>query len=53
MQLFFYIIPQDIIDEYNLTEIVHNGKLYMNIWKGMYGLTQSGIISYDIFKKHL
>ena len=27
-----------IIDEYNLTEISHNGKVYIEIRKGVYGL---------------
>ena len=53
MQLTFYIIPQDIINEYNLTKIASNGKVYINTQKGMHGLTQYGRIAHYIFKKHL
>ena len=53
MQLNFDIIPQDIIDEYNLIEIVHNVKVYIYIRKGVYGIPQNGSISHDILKKHL
>ena len=44
MKLPFDIIPQEIINEYNLNVIAHNGKIYIGIWKGMYGLQQSGRI---------
>ena len=38
------IIPQEIIDAYNLTEIVNNqGWIYMRIKKGMHGLKQAWI----------
>ena len=49
----FGIVPQDIVDEYNLTEISHNGKGYIYIQEGMYGLTQAGRIAHDRFKKRL
>ena len=52
IQLTFDIIPQDIIYEYNLTDISHNGKVYIHIINGMYGLPQSGIIAHDRFKNH-
>ena len=50
MKLTFDTTPQYIIDEYNLTNISHNGKDYIKIWKGMYGLPQSGIIAHEILK---
>ena len=53
MKLPFDIIPQDIIDEYNLTNILRSGKSYIDIWKGVYGLQSSGIISHDRLKNHL
>ena len=52
MKLPFDIIPQDIIDEYNLTNILRSGKSYIDIWKGVYGLQSSGIISHDRLKNH-
>ena len=53
MQLTFDIIPQEIIDKYNLTNIAHNRKVFINIRKGIYGLPQAGMISHDILKNHL
>ena len=46
MRIPLKIIPQEIIDVYNLTELVNEqGWIYMRIKKGMYGLTQAGIIT--------
>ena len=38
-------IPQEIIDHYNLHNIVHKGKVYIEIRRGMYGLPQAGILA--------
>ena len=38
-------IPQEIIDRYNLHNIVHKGKVYVKIRRGMYGLPQAGILA--------
>ena len=38
-------IPQEILDHYNLHEIVHKGKVYVEIRHGMYGLPQAGILA--------
>ena len=38
-------IPQEIIDHYNLHNIVHKGKVYVEIHRGMYGLLQAGILA--------
>ena len=46
MRIPLKIIPQEIIDAYNLTALVDNqGWIYMRIEKGMYDLKQDGIIS--------
>ena len=48
------IIPQEIIDAYNLTSLVDNqGWIYMRIEKGMYGLKQAGIIANQDLVKHM
>ena len=45
MRLKITDIPDEIIDEYNLREIVDDdGYVYCEITKGMYGLPQAGII---------
>ena len=47
------IIPQEIIDQYDLLPLVHNGYVYIEIRKGMYGLPQAGIIANNKLRKHL
>ena len=46
-------IPQDIIDQYGLTVKAVNGKVLVEISKGMYGLKQAGRIVDDRLKQHL
>ena len=43
----FHIIPQDIIDHYNLTQLQHNNFVYIQVNKGMYGLSQAGILAHN------
>ena len=38
-------IPQEIIDHYKLHNIVHKGKVYVEIRRGMYCLPQAGILA--------
>ena len=38
-------IPQEIIDHYKLHNIVHKGKVYVEIRHGMYGLPQARILA--------
>ena len=46
MRILLKIIPQEIINAYNLTALVDNqGWIHMRIKKGMYGIKQAGIIS--------
>ena len=47
------LIPQAILNQYNLQDTVNNGRVYMEIRKGMYGLPQSGIIAQDLLTKLL
>jgi hypothetical protein len=47
------LIPQEIIDEYNLQDLVHNGNVYARVDKGMYGLPQSGILANKLLKSRL
>ena len=46
-------IPQEFMDEYELHDKVHNGKIYVKINKGMYGLPQAGKLAHDQLKAHL
>ena len=47
------LIPQEVIDEYNLMDNQINGFLYVCMEKGMYGLVQAGIIAHTALKEHL
>jgi hypothetical protein len=45
MMIPFSLIPQAIFDQYDLGPLVHNGYVYVEINKGMYGLPQAGKIA--------
>ena len=48
------IIPQEIIDAYNLTTLVDNqGWIYMRTEKGTYRLKQAGIIANQELVKYM
>ena len=47
------LIPQEIIDQYNLKSKVHNDKVYLEIRKGMYGLPQAGILANEQLQRNL
>jgi hypothetical protein len=46
-------ITRSIIEQYDLLKYVHNGHLLVEIIKGMYGLPQAGILSYEQLVRHL
>lgn len=47
MAINYDTIPEDIQQYYNLNDIVHHHKVYVQINKGMYGLPQAGHIAFD------
>ena len=47
------LIPPEIMTEYKLENMVHNGYVYCKIKKGMYGLPQAGKLAHDKLKAHL
>ena len=53
MRLPITIIPDKIIQQYNLLPKVHNGYVYIEICKGMYGLPQSSILANQLLAKRL
>ena len=54
MRIPLKIIPQDIIDVYNLTSLVNDqGWIYMRIEKVMYGLKQAGITANQELVNHM
>jgi hypothetical protein len=46
-------ITQDFIDEYQLEKYAHNGWVYFEITKGVYGLKQAGKLANDLLDKRL
>jgi hypothetical protein len=53
MRIPIKMVPQVIIDQYNLMPLVHNGYVMVEINKGMYGLPQAGILANQRLVKHL
>ena len=48
MKMKFSIFPQDIIEQYNLTEkIAPDDFIFIKIKKGMYGLKEAAVLAYD------
>ena len=46
-------IPQEFIEEYNLSEAAQNGWIYFEILRGCYGLPQSGRLANDLLRTRL
>jgi hypothetical protein len=46
-------IPEDIMTEYNLHSLVHNGHVLVEINKGIYGLPQAGKLAQERLVAHL
>ena len=53
MKLPLDIIPEEIIQQYNIRILSHKGFVYMEIQKGMYGLPQADKIANDKLKLYL
>jgi hypothetical protein len=46
------LIPQDVIDEYNLQDKVESdGNVYWEVQRGMYGLPQAGISAQKLLEE--
>ena len=46
-------IPQELIEEYNLTQLFQNGWIYFEILRGCYGLPKSSRIANDLLHKRI
>ncbi len=54
MRIHITLIPQEVIDEYHLKDIVDDtGHIWVEIRKGMYGLPQAGILANKLLEKRL
>jgi hypothetical protein len=47
------VIPPDIIEKYNIHSLVKNGKVYVEVSKGIYGLPQAGKLANEQLIRHL
>jgi hypothetical protein len=46
-------LPQETIDKYDLIELSQDGKVYIEIQKGMYGLPQADILANELLQRNL
>ena len=53
MRMPYKLMPEEIIQKYQLKSKEHDGWVYIKIVKGMYGLPQAGKIANDLLKKRL
>ena len=49
----YKVIPSYIQQHYNLDALQHNQHVYVQVNKGMYGLQQVGILTYNQLVKYL
>jgi hypothetical protein len=43
-------LPQEVINEYGINDLAVDGKVYIEIQKGMYGLPQAGILLNELLQ---
>jgi hypothetical protein len=46
-------LPQETIDKYDLLNLAQDGKVYIEIQKGMYGLPQARILANELLQRNL
>jgi hypothetical protein len=46
-------LPQETIDKYDLLNLAQDGKVYIEIQKGMYRLPQAGILAKELLQRNL
>jgi hypothetical protein len=46
-------LPQETIEKYDLNELAQDGKVYIEIQKGMYSLPQAGILTNELLQRSL
>jgi hypothetical protein len=47
------LLPQETIDKYDLSELEQDGKVYIEIQKGMYGLPQAVILTNELLQRNI
>jgi hypothetical protein len=46
-------LPQETIEKYDLNELTQDGRVYIEIQKGMYGFPQAGILANELLQRNL
>jgi hypothetical protein len=46
-------LPQETIEKYDLNEMAQDGKVYIKIQKGMYGLPQAGTLTNELLQRNI
>jgi hypothetical protein len=46
-------LPQETIEKYDLLQLSQEGKVYIEIQKGMYRLPQAGILATELLQRNL
>jgi hypothetical protein len=46
-------LPQETIEKFDLIKLSQDGKVYIEIQKGMYGLPQAGILTNESLQRNL
>jgi hypothetical protein len=46
-------LPQETTEKFDLNELAQDGKVYIEIQKGMYGLPQAGILANELLQRNL
>jgi hypothetical protein len=46
-------LPQERIEKYDLNKLAQDGKVYIEIQKGMYGFPQAGILANELLQRNL
>ena len=47
------VFPHTTIDQYNLHQQAHNGFIYLEVRKAIYGLPQAGVLANQLLRKRL
>jgi hypothetical protein len=47
------LLSQEIIDEFGLLELAHDGRVYIEIQKGVFVLLQAGILANKVLQRRL
>jgi hypothetical protein len=53
MKMLLSRFPEEIVQKYNLTALAVDGWVYIEIWKGMYGFKQAGLLANQLLQTRL